>query len=405
MKYIRYLKFLFTSRINAPHFFFAYILIWVVFLALCFFAAIFITLPIDTGTPIFYIIPVLLWTYTATISFRRLCDIGIRRIIAGIIALVGNFPFYWDETWYLLIPLALLIVLTATKGKKSRNKYGNPDTDGFMASVFKIRSSEHTMDTFFRYTMFIACLVIVVCGTLIYTNKDQLNFPWTETAPPQAVEPVKDDPYTDLLNKGGNYLTDDNPIEAKKVYDDAIVLDPDRPEAYSMESLIATGTEPLRLVNLSLSKKPTGFAYELRANEDNNLDEYEKTIADATEAIEMNDYTYHAYQYRAIAYLSNGQYTLSLDDSQQAISLNQDDPFLWREEGFALYKLGRCQEAIDAMDTAVNVSYGDPDTVKARDDFLNLDTSNCLDESKDSGQEPPASTSTPIDNSTSSVGA
>ena len=406
MKYIRYIKFLFTSRMNAPHFFFAYVLGWIVFFVLCFFIAIFFTPYIDT--PIVYILPGLLWAYTATISFRRLCDIGIKRIIAAIVAVVVSFPFYWylDEIWYFLIPLALLIILTATKGKKNRNKYGNPDSDGFMASILKIKLSEQVMDTAFRYTMFIACLVIVVCGTLIYTNRDQLNLPWTKTPPPIAVEPVKDDPYMDIINEGDESWANGSTTDAIKLYKAAEILDSSRPEAYTSEAIFATGTEEMRLLNLAISKTPPyAIAYELRADAYNSQDKYNLAVADATKAIELGGYTYHVYVYRAVAYRYLGQFAESLDDIQQALSINPDDPFSLIQESFALYGLGQCQEADDVMNNAVDVSMGDKNIVEARDNLLKLDASGCTDIPINSGQEPPASTSTPTINPVSGVGA
>jgi tetratricopeptide (TPR) repeat protein len=407
VKYIKYLKSLFTGRLNALNFFFAYILGWIVFFVLCFFIAIFFTPYIDT--PIVYILPGLLWAYTATISFRRLCDIGIKRIIAAIVAVAVTFPFYWyyDEIWYFLIPLALLIILTATKGRKNRNKYGNPDSDGFMASILKIKLSEQVMDTAFRYTMFIACLVIVVCGTLIYTNRDQLNFPWMKTPPPQVAEQVKDDPYMNLINKGGESWDNGSTTDAMKLWREAEILDPSRPEAYTAESIPATGTEEMRLLNLAISKSSLYTpAYELRADAYNSQGKYKLALADATKAIELGGYTYHVYIYRAIDYINLNNDTLALSDSQEAIRMNPDDGQGYILAGQALYDLGMCQDAADAFNTAVDVSRGGLLEIKMRNFFLNtLNPANCVDSSNNSGQESPASTSTPTINPVSGVGA
>lgn len=350
-------------------------------------------------------LPCLLWIYISVISFRRLCDIGIKRIIAAIVAVAVTFPFYWycDEIWYFLIPLAILIVLTAIKGRKNSNKYGNPDTDGFMTSVFKIRSSEHAMDTVFRYTMFIACLVIVVCGTLIYTNRDQLNFPWTKAPPPQVAEQVNDDPYMNLINEGDESWANGSTTDAIKLYKAAEIFDPSRPEAYTSESMFATGTEEMRLLNLAISKTPPyAPAYELRAWAYENRGKYNLALTDATKAIELGGYTYHVYVYRAIAYRYLGQFAKSLADIQQALSMNPDDPFSLVQEGFDLYGLGRCQEAADTFHAAINASPGDEDVISARDNFLTLDASHCI-ENASSTEKTPATA--PTGNPMTGVGA
>ena len=227
-----------------------------------------------------------------------------------------------------------------------------------------------------------------------------------KTLPPQSVELAKDDPYMDIINKGNDYLfNDSDAIEAKKTYDEAIALNPNRPEAYALESREATGTEPLRLIDLSLSKKPTGYAYELRANEYIHLSKFKEVIADATKALEFDDYTYHAYAYRAFAYLWFKQFAQALDDSQQALMLNSDDPQVWMLNGEALYGLGICQDAGNAFYTDVEVSNGDEEAASTFKIFQNADMSHCIDAPDDSGQEPPTPTSTPTGDPMTGVGA
>lgn len=238
-----------------------------------------------------------------------------------------------------------------------------------------------------RWIRFISKHIFVIIGValiiealLIYINRDQFDFAWWKSPPPEQAVTVPDDPYIDLVNAGNGYLGDNDNVGATKSFDAAIALNPERPEAYTSKSIIATSTEEMRLLNLALSKAPYGYAYEFRADAYNRQDKYDLALADATKAIESGVYTYRVYKYRAADYLNFSKYAEALSDSQQAELMEPDDGQSLTLEGMALYGLGKCKDAEDAFYEAVDVSRGDVFEVNARNRFTaDMDASTCKD--------------------------
>jgi tetratricopeptide (TPR) repeat protein len=255
----------------------------------------------------------------------------------------------------------------------------------------------------------IAEAILFVC-----VSRPDLIF-WKNSSP-QAPAVAEDDPYVDLLNLGKKYYEDDNDDAAMKSWDDAVALDPNRPEAYTYQSIIANSTgdskEEMRLLNLAISKDPSyGYAYEFRANAYNNQEKYKLALADATKAIETGYFTYRVYDYRAVDYLNEEGsttqegYTQALSDSHEAIKLEPDDSQAFVIEGVALYGLGVCQGAIDAYDTALDLSHGGEFEADMRNTFWdNFDAKNCVDDPRDSDQDQSLPTSTPTSDPGSGIG-
>ncbi|MCL5781810.1 MAG: DUF805 domain-containing protein [Patescibacteria group bacterium] len=399
------LKPLFTSRLNARHFYFAYLLGWGVFLVLGFFNAL-----IYMNSPtalVIYTLPALFWIYTSVVSFRRLCDTGLNWIVGAIIALAVNFPLYWDDLWYLLIPLALLIVLTVINGSKGRNRYGDPDSGGFMASVFRIQLSERAADATVKYATLSMCLVIACLGVLIYATRDQFDFNLscmfgcnivadspTSTGDATSTDNATPlDPYLRLLGEGTNSLNDGDTDGAEKLYNEAITMNPERPEAYAVKSLLATGTDAMNLLHKSIAKGETAYAYALMASNDVDAEKYKEAVADATKSIELDSTAYEPYKYRAYAYISLNQYQNALDDIQQAITYEPaPDIQLLMLEGLAYNGLGMCNEAYADFHAAVEWSKGnDQEINNTFNIFMHSDASHCIDEAS-STEETPTST-------------
>jgi len=264
-------------------------------------------------------------------------------------------------------------------------------------NVYKDRE-EYEQFSIFELMSF-AALFILFCASLylldMYNNRNSSIS--TVAVTPATQE--QDDPYIDLVNQGNGFAGDYNDMEAAKSFDAAIAMNPDRPEAYTSKSIIATGTEVMRLLNLALSKASYGYAYELRANAYNNQGKYKLAMIDATKAIESGDFTYHVYDYQAIDYLNPAgsitqeDYEQALNDSKEAIQLEPDDSQAFVIAGLALYGLGACQDAIDAYNTAVDMSHGGKLEVDMLNSFWdNYDAKNCVDDSQDSDQNQSSTT-------------
>ena len=217
----------------------------------------------------------------------------------------------------------------------------------------------------------------------MYLNRAELDFHIVgRTLPPPPAIQVPADSYIDLVKQGDSYLIDNDEAKAIESWDAAIALDPERPEAYTSQSKVATGTEEMQLLNLALSKGPYGLAYELRGYANNDKEKYELAIADLTKALETGVHTYSVYESRAFSYLNLGEFALSLDDINESIRLNQEDSHAWILKGFALYGLGICYEAADAFYTAVDITKGGQFEDEMRDEFLNnFNPNHCVDDS------------------------
>ena len=249
----------------------------------------------------------------------------------------------------------------------------------------------------YKYTVIAIGVILIIEALLIYISRDQINFNWwRENAEQQSPpEVVKDDPYIDLINQGNGYLADSDYEDAAKSFDAAIALDPNRPEAYTSESIVATGTEELDLLNLALSKGSYGYAFEFRANYYTHLGKYDLALADANKAIETGVFTYRVYEYRASDYLTFRKYAEALSDSQEAIRLNPDDSQALVLKGLALYGLGICQDATYAFNDAVELSKGGEFEVDMRNEFVaDFNQKVCVDESSNSDRPQTVPTTT-----------
>jgi tetratricopeptide (TPR) repeat protein len=242
--------------------------------------------------------------------------------------------------------------------------------------------------------MSLAALFVFLCASLYLLDMYNERHSSISTVAETPAAQEKDDPYIDLVNAGNGFAGDYNDVEATKSFDAAIAMNPDRPEAYTSKSIIATGTEVMRLLNLALSKSPYGYAYELRADAYNNQGKYKLAMIDATKAIESGNFTYHSYDYRAWDYLNPGgdtiskeDYTQALNDSEEAIQLEPDDSHAFVIAGISLYGLGACQDAIDAYNTAIDISRGGEFEVNMANIFWkNFNAKNCVDGFQDSDQ-------------------
>jgi len=118
------------------------------------------------------------------------------------------------------------------------------------------------------------------------------------------------------------------------------------------ERAIADNTEAIRL------DPDYAIAYNNRGNAYNELGDYERAIADYTEAIRLNHVYAYAYNGRGYAYNELGDYEWAIADYTEAIRLNPGYADAYNSRGNAYYRLGDHEQAIADYTEAIRL---DPD--------------------------------------------
>ncbi|MGD9031442.1 MAG: tetratricopeptide repeat protein, partial [Desulfobacteraceae bacterium] len=157
--------------------------------------------------------------------------------------------------------------------------------------------------------------------------------------------------------QGSEYLfrrTKEGNIQARKLYEEAIALDPEYPAPYSL-----LGMTRIFDVFFGLSKSPQ-----------KSLQEATRLIQKALAIDESHPY---ANSHLALAYAMQGQHEKSLAQAERAATLNPNMARPNVHLGKALFRLGRYEEAIQSLEKAIRL---DP---KAHDFyFINLGHAYCF---------------------------
>jgi len=103
-------------------------------------------------------------------------------------------------------------------------------------------------------------------------------------------------------------------------------------------------------------------AYSNRARAYNSKGDYDKAIADATQAIRLNPNLAPAYYNRAIAYNSKSDYDKAIADFTQAIRLDPDSAETYRHRGFAYMQKGNFSQAREDINSSLQLNPNDQKT-------------------------------------------
>jgi tetratricopeptide (TPR) repeat protein len=107
---------------------------------------------------------------------------------------------------------------------------------------------------------------------------------------------------------------------------------------------------------------PTAPAYLRRGDTYADRQEYDRAIADYTQAIARQPNYAEAYNNRGYAYYWNGQAEHAIGDFDRAIALRPDYPYAYNNRGAAYMASGQAERAIGDFDRAIALQ---PDLVQA----------------------------------------
>ncbi|MDR2597951.1 MAG: tetratricopeptide repeat protein [Treponema sp.] len=106
------------------------------------------------------------------------------------------------------------------------------------------------------------------------------------------------------------------------------------------------------------------IAYNYRAITYNFIGDYDKAIADASQAIRINPNYKEVYNERAFAYNGKGEYDKAIADANQAIRIDPNFANPYRHRGFAYMQKGNFTQARADVNKSLQL---DPNYQKARD--------------------------------------
>jgi tetratricopeptide (TPR) repeat protein len=101
--------------------------------------------------------------------------------------------------------------------------------------------------------------------------------------------------------------------------------------------------------------KGLAWAYTNRGSVYDYKKDFDRAIADLTEAIRLDPTAVVAYQDRAASYRNKGQYTLALDDLNQALRLSSNDARTLMSRGVIYLKLNAAARAIVDFDASLRI--------------------------------------------------
>jgi tetratricopeptide (TPR) repeat protein len=101
--------------------------------------------------------------------------------------------------------------------------------------------------------------------------------------------------------------------------------------------------------------KGLAWAYTNRGSVYDYKKDFERAIADLTEAIRLDPDAVVAYQDRAASYRNNGQYTRALDDLNQALRLAPRDARTLMSRGVIYLKLNAAARALVDFDASLKI--------------------------------------------------
>jgi tetratricopeptide (TPR) repeat protein len=101
--------------------------------------------------------------------------------------------------------------------------------------------------------------------------------------------------------------------------------------------------------------KGLAWAYTNRGSVYDYKKDFDRAIADLTEAIRLDHDAVVAYQDRAASYRNKGQYTLALDDLNQALRLAPSDARTLMSRGVIYLKLNAAARAIVDFDASLRI--------------------------------------------------
>jgi tetratricopeptide (TPR) repeat protein len=236
--------------------------------------------------------------------------------------------------------------------------------------------------------------MLVLTTIYFIINRDQTSLNLQELSPSAVTKQTDNDEYINIINQGIRQYNSGNSDEALKLWNRAMISNPNKASAYAMKSILATSTEKMELLDLAILKDPNyGYAYELKAFAYKELGKFKEALSYTKKAIEAGGYTYEVYKTRSFVNLSLGNIYNALDDSQEAIRENPYDSESWVLKGSSLYAIGICLDAYDAFKIAVDMSYGgelETQALKSFSKYINLER--CIDIDEESDNISPATT-------------
>jgi hypothetical protein len=126
--------------------------------------------------------------------------------------------------------------------------------------------------------------------------------------------------------------------------------------------LVACGSQPMNVPSSALAPLDTAQAYLYRGDTAADSHEYDRAIADYTQAIHMQPDFAEAYNNRGYAYYWQGQYLNAIADYDRAIALRPTYPYAYNNRGAAYMASGDSERAIRDFDQAIHQQ---PDSVQA----------------------------------------
>jgi tetratricopeptide (TPR) repeat protein len=116
------------------------------------------------------------------------------------------------------------------------------------------------------------------------------------------------------------------------------------------------GRAAIEACTLAIKRNPNdSVSYINRAFEYFQQEEYERSVADYSKAIELDPARADAFQGRAWAYLRMGKADLALADIERSLRINPDNPHALDARGHINEALGRKQEAIGDYQRALRI--------------------------------------------------
>ena len=111
-----------------------------------------------------------------------------------------------------------------------------------------------------------------------------------------------------------------------------------------------------RLFGKPISKQNLAVAYIYRGVAYDDKGQYDRAIADYTQAIKLNPKYSKAYYVRGLAYRNTGQYDRAIADYDKAIELNPKDADAYNNRAWANFKWGKAAKGLPDANKAIDLN-------------------------------------------------